>query len=185
MTIPHCSRSKSCGLWCCTIGQVTPDISTDHSTFFMKGQDYKVLQSFEMRQPLVQRQIITSQVTWVMHLVLAWCQDFHFSQLQFPFHSIPFYLKVWLYYCGTTIQLLHTATTQAQPAGSATTADGSQSHRKQQIQNTVYNKATSWCPLHRFQVLMNYDVHHSDNHHFMLCKTYCFSVDCAYTQRVR
>jgi hypothetical protein len=74
-----------------------------------------------------------------MRLVLAWCQDFHFSQLQFPFHS---YLKVRLYYCGTTIQLLHTATTEAQLAGSATTADGSQSHRKQQIQNTVYNKAT-------------------------------------------
>ena len=142
----------------------------------------QVLQSFETRALLVQWQSITSQVTWVIRLVLAWCQDFHFSQLQFPFHS---YLKVRLYYCGTTVQLPHTATTQTQLAGCAATADGSRSHRKQHIQNTVCNKATSWCPLHRLQVPISYDVHHSHNNHLTLCKTYCFSADCAYTQPVR
>jgi len=53
--------------------------------------------------------------------------------------SIPFTSK------GTVALLRHnnTATTQAQLAGSATTADGSRSHSKQQTQNTVYKKATS------------------------------------------
>jgi len=128
---------------------------------------------------LVQRQSITSQVTWVTCLSSSGlCQDLHFSQLQFPFHSLS---------TGMVALLRHnnTATTQAQLAGSATTADGSCSHSMQQIQNTVYKKTTSWCSLHRFQVLMNYDVHHSHNHRFILCKTYCFSVDCTYTQPVR
>jgi hypothetical protein len=181
MTIPHCSRSKSCGLWCCITGGVTPltfQRITAPSSWRVK---IMTLQSLEMRELLVEWQSFTSQVTWVIRLVLAWCQDFHFSRLQFTFHS---YLKVRLYYCGTTTQLPHTATTQ-EPAGSATTADDSHSHRKQQIQNTVGNEATSWCPLHRLQVLMNCDVHHSDNHHFTLCETHFFIADCAYTQPVR
>lgn len=114
----------------------------------------KALQSFATRELLVQWQSVTSQVTSVLCLVLPWCQDFQFSQLQSPFNSLS---KVWLYYCGTTIQLLHTATTQAQLAGSATTEDSSHAHSK------LYNKAPSWCPL------MNYDVHHSYNHHHYHC----------------
>ena len=39
MTIPQCSRTKSCGLWWCTTGRITADFSTDHSAFIMKGQD--------------------------------------------------------------------------------------------------------------------------------------------------
>lgn len=111
-------------------------------------------------------------------LVLASSQDLHFSQLQFPFHSLS---------KGTVALLRYnkTATTQAQLAGSATTADGSRSHSTQQIQNTVYKKTMSWCPLHRLQVLMNYDVHHSHNHHFILRKIYCFSADWAYAQPAR
>jgi hypothetical protein len=142
----HGSRSKSCGLWRCVIGRVTPELSKDHSTFIVKVKK-KALKSLQMSELLVQWHSVTPQMS-----TSSWCQDITFSQLQSPFHSLSKGMVLLLQqntstaahnnYAGTTgwfsLQLTHTILRASNKFWI-------------QIYETVNDKAPSWCLLHDFK----------------------------------